>query len=152
MKLAEALQERADLNKKIQDLSDRLNQNCMVQEGEIPNEKPEKLLTELNASIKQLQKLITDINLTNCKTIVDGKSLTEIIAEKDCEAIRLAAYRKVADRASTTTYRARGTEIKIVTTISVAQLQKTADSIAKRIRLLDNTLQATNWSVELIDS
>ena len=36
MKLAEALQERADLNKKISDLQGRLNQNSLVQEGEIP--------------------------------------------------------------------------------------------------------------------
>ena len=35
MKLAEALQERADLNKKISDLQGRLNQNSLVQEGEV---------------------------------------------------------------------------------------------------------------------
>ena len=40
MKLAEALQERADLNKKISDLRGRLNQNSLVQEGEKPNEDP----------------------------------------------------------------------------------------------------------------
>ena len=40
MKLAEALQERADLNKKISDLRGRLNQNSLVQEGETPNENP----------------------------------------------------------------------------------------------------------------
>lgn len=47
MKLAEALQERADLNKKISDLQGRLNQNSLVQEGEKPNEDPIVLMQEL---------------------------------------------------------------------------------------------------------
>ena len=34
MKLAEALQERADLNRRIEQLSSRLNSNVLVQEGE----------------------------------------------------------------------------------------------------------------------
>ena len=34
MKLAEALQERADLNRKIEQLQDRLSNNVLVQEGE----------------------------------------------------------------------------------------------------------------------
>ncbi len=33
MKLAEALQERADLNRKIEQLKSRLNNNVLVQEG-----------------------------------------------------------------------------------------------------------------------
>ena len=70
MKLAEALQERADLNKKISDLQGRLNQNSLVQEGETPNENPTMLMQELEAAIARLQQLIKDINLTNCATIV----------------------------------------------------------------------------------
>ena len=43
MKLAEALQERADLNRKIEQLQDRLSNNVLVQEGEQTAEDPEKL-------------------------------------------------------------------------------------------------------------
>ena len=45
MKLAEALQERADLNRKIEQLSDRLEANVLVQEGEVPLEDPNVLKT-----------------------------------------------------------------------------------------------------------
>lgn len=38
MKLAEALQERADLNRTIQQLKERLDNNVLVQEGEQPAE------------------------------------------------------------------------------------------------------------------
>ena len=113
MKLAEALQERSDLNKKISDLRGRLNQNSLVQEGEIPNENPTVLMQELEAAITRLQQLIKDINLTNCATIIEGRSLTQIIAEKEGAIMRLSAYRALADSASAINYRARGSEIKI---------------------------------------
>ena len=151
MKLAEALQERADLNKKISDLQGRLNQNSLVQEGEIPNEDPNVLMQELEAAIARLQQIIKDINLTNCATIIEGRSLTQIIAEKEGAIMRLSAYRELADSASSINYRTRGSEIKMVTTVNVSELQKTADKISREIRTLDNLLQSTNWTVDLIE-
>ena len=151
MKLAEALQERADLNKKISDLQGRLTQNSLVQEGEAPNENPIVLMQELEGAITRLQQLIKDINLTNCETIVEGRSLTQIIAEKDGAIMRLSAYRELADSASSINYRTRGSEIKMVTTVNVSELQKTADKISREIRTLDNLLQSTNWTVDLIE-
>lgn len=52
MKLAEALQERADLNRNIEQLRSRLRNNVLVQEGEQPAEDPIKLKMELDNSIK----------------------------------------------------------------------------------------------------
>lgn len=152
MKLAEALQERADLNKKISDLRGRLNQNSLVQEGEIPNEDPKVLMQELEAAIARFQQLIKDINLTNCTTIVEGRSITEIIAEKDSAALRLSAYRTLASSAGSINFRARGSEIKLIPTVNVRDIQKEADNIAKQVRLLDNLLQSANWTTELIES
>ena len=48
MKLAVALQERADLNKKIEQLNYRLGNNAVVQDGEKTQETPEELLNELD--------------------------------------------------------------------------------------------------------
>lgn len=48
MKLAEALQERADLNRKISSLRGRLENVVLVQEGEEPVENPRELLGELD--------------------------------------------------------------------------------------------------------
>lgn len=152
MKLAEALQERADLNYKISDLELRLTQNSLVQEGEVPNENPEELLKALDQCVTRLQKLIADINLTNCKTIVEGRSITEIIAEKDSAALRLSTYRTLANSAGSINFRARGSEIKLIPTVNVKDIQKEADNIAKQVRLLDNLLQSANWTTELIES
>ena len=46
-------------------------------------------MQELEATIARLQQLIKDINLTNCATIVEGRSLTQIIAEKEGAIMRL---------------------------------------------------------------
>ena len=65
MKLAEALQERADLNRRIAQLRSRLLSNAQVQEGETPSEDPQELLTELDSCIMRLSSLMTRINLCN---------------------------------------------------------------------------------------
>ena len=62
MKIAEALIERADIQKRIEQLRDRLSSNALVQEGEEPAEDPTSLLTELdrleNVSASLLQESI----------------------------------------------------------------------------------------------
>ena len=48
MKLAEALILRSDLQKRIEQLKNRLRNNVMVQEGDRPSEEPEVLLKEFD--------------------------------------------------------------------------------------------------------
>ena len=151
MKLAEALQERADLNKKIEQLNQRIENNVLVQEGEKSQEDPNALIKELDACVERLEKLMADINLTNCETSVGGRTLTEIIARKDALSVKLSAYRDIAYEANQNTRRARNTEIKIKSQVKVSAIQKAADDIASEIRKLDNTLQETNWTTELIE-
>ncbi|MBS6861798.1 MAG: hypothetical protein DBX51_06000 [Clostridiales bacterium] len=151
MKLAEALQERADLNRSIEELKNRLSRNALVQEGEAPAEDPEKLRRELDASLARLAYLITRINLTNCRTVVDGQTLTELIAKKDTLFLKLHTYRDVVYAGSQTVHRARNTEIKVKPAISVSEWQAEVDRMAKELRRLDNKLQESNWKTELIE-
>ena len=150
MKLAEALQERADLNRRLQQLQQRLANNAIVQEGEQPAEEPQELLTELDGCIKMLEQLITRINLTNCRTQVDGESLTALLARRDALKLKLGAYRDLAYRASQVGQRASGREIKLLSAVSVPQVQKEVDALARELRLLDNSIQAANWATELM--
>lgn len=151
MKLAEALQERADLNRNIEQLQSRLNNNVLVQEGEEPAEDPQKLKEMLDESIAWLAYLIKCINQTNCQTIIDGKSLTELIAQKDALSLKIHAYKDIVYTAAQSVYRARNTEIKIKQTINVASWQAEIDQMAKNLRLLDNKLQENNWQTDLIE-
>ncbi len=150
MKIAEALQERADLNKKISHLRQSLEQNALHQDGELPAEDPNETLAELNSVIDRFEKLMSMINLTNAKTIVDGKTITEWIAKRDSLQIKSNAYDKLIHAASNVTYRASGREIKIVSSVDVKSLRKIHDSIAKEIRTVDNLIQKTNWETDLL--
>ncbi|MBR4502397.1 MAG: DIP1984 family protein [Clostridia bacterium] len=150
MKLAEALQERADLNKKISELKSRLNNCILVQEGEEPAEEPAELLNELDEAAARLEALMAAINLTNSRTKVEGKTLTQLIARKDALSVQLAAYRELVYTAGQNTSRARGTEIRVKALLKAADLQKKADQLAKEIRQLDNLLQENNWKTKLI--
>lgn len=151
MKLAEALQERADLNRRIEQLRYRLNNNVLVQEGEKPLEDPAALLEELESSFTRLEWLIARINLTNCAVKVEGRSLTELIARRDVLSLRAEAYRRLVEEASQNTHRATRAEIKILSAVDVPALQRQADDASRELRLLDNTLQATNWTADLME-
>ena len=152
MKLAEALQERADLNRKIAELTDRLRTNALVQEGEKPLEDPAALLKELDKATARLGKLMAQINLTNSTAVVEGRTITERLAERDALTLQLSSYRSLIEAASQSTRRARGTEIKILPTVDVAVLQKKADAMAKKLRENDNLLQQANWTTDLQES
>lgn len=151
MKLAEALQERADLNRKIEQLRNRLGNNVLVQEGERTAEDPEKLKQELDSAIERLANLIVYINLTNCSTQIEGQTLTELIAKKDTLLIKIAGYKDIVSVASQSSYRARNTEIKIRPAIRVSEWQTEIDTMSKTLRLLDNKLQECNWKTDLIE-
>lgn len=151
MKLAEALQERADLNRRIEQLRNRLNSNALVQEGEKSAEEPEQLLKELDGCVVRLEELMARINRTNGETMVEGKTLTQLLARKDALMVRLTAYRDLVNTASQTARRATRSEIKIFSTINVQDKQRMADEMARELRLLDNKLQATNWTTELLE-
>ncbi|MBQ8646650.1 MAG: DIP1984 family protein [Oscillospiraceae bacterium] len=150
MKLAEALQERAALNRQIAQLSARLCANALVQEGESPAEDPAELLVELERCTSRLETLMARINHTNCATLSDGESLTDLLARRDCLNLRLDALRSFTHEASQTVRRARGTEIRILSTMNVKALQKQTDDLSGMLRRLDNRIQAVNWSTELL--
>ena len=149
MKLAEALQERAELNRRIADLRSRLADNALVQEGERPAEDPAELMAELDRCVAALEERIARINLVNCRTWVGGKTLTELLARRDCLTVQIGAYRDLLSTASQTARRARGTEIKVLSTVNVAQLQKQVDAMSHELRTLDNTIQQANWTTEM---
>ena len=74
-----------------------------------------------------------------------------MIARKDALSLKLSIYRQLVNTAGNIAYRARSTEIKIIAAVPVSEIQKQVDRIAKELRMLDNKLQETNWTTELIE-
>ena len=149
MKLAEALNQRADLQKRIAQLRERLANNVKVQEGDEPAENPEDLFRELEGSLKQLKDMIVSINRTNQETLWEGKTLTEMIAEKDVLSMHLSTLRAALDAANVRSDRYSRNEIKFIRTVDVNNLQKKVDDLSKGLRELDSKLQQANWMTDL---
>lgn len=151
MKLAEALSIRKDLQKRIQQIGRSLEDNVKVQEGEEPAEKPEELLKELDECLNKLEDLILRINFTNVKTINEaGKTLTQLMAEKDVLTLRINTMRGAYEKASTQRDRYSRSEIKMLTTINVKQLRKQIDEYSIQLRKLDMEIQSMNFQTELV--
>ena len=150
MKLAEALQLRSDLQKRMEQLAGRLYDNATVQEGESPAEDPAALLAEYEDCAAQLEDLTARINRTNCGTQTEKGTLTELLARRDCLKKRVETYRNFLTSASSLTRRATRSEIKICSTVSVPEYRKKADALSRELRETDNAIQAANWTTELL--
>lgn len=149
MKLAEALILRKDLQTRLMILEERLMNAAQVQEGDQPAEDPQELLLELDRMTGELQSLITRINLTNSNSTLDGKTVTELLAQRDMLGRKAGILRDLANTAGQLVQRVRGAEIKIISTVNVADIRKQADEAAKALRELDTRLQGFNWTTDL---
>ena len=151
MKLAEALIKRADHQKRIEQLKQRLLKNAKVQEGDKPAEKPEALIADVEELSKGLTQLIQQINKTNSATkFQDDLTIADAIALRDILKLRYNIYRELAQAATITQQRYSKSEVKFQSTVNVAEIQNKADDLAKEIRELDAKIQAQNWQIDLV--
>src|ERR1043165_3568928 len=110
MKIAEALALRADLQKRLEQLKQRLVKNARIQEGDKPEEDPVELQAELEKSAQQLTVIIQRINRTNATARLGDRTMADALAERDVLKIRYNAYRELANAASTSQNRTTRSE------------------------------------------
>jgi len=151
MKVAEGLALRADLQRRLEQLKQRLIKNARVQEGDQPAEPPDELQTEFEGCARELVSLIQRINRTNASSQLGAGTLADVLAERDILKLRGATFRELAAAASTTHSRTTRSEVKFVSTVSVAIVQRKADDLAKELRQLDTRIQEADWKTELLD-
>lgn len=151
MKVAEALALRADQQRRLAQLRQRLVKSARIQEGDSPEEDPVQLQSELEKSAQELTLLIQRINRTNSAAQFGSHTLADALAERDVLKIRYEAYRELATAASTTQARMTRSEVKFISTVSVAAIQRKADDLAKEYRELDTRIQEADWMTTLLD-
>jgi hypothetical protein len=108
-------------------------------------------MKELDGCLNKLEDLIWRINLTNVKTFDEtGKTLTQLMAEKDVLTLRISTLRNTFERASSQQERYSRSEIKMVTIVDVKQLSHQIDEYSAKLRKLDIAIQTLNFQTELI--
>ncbi len=152
MKIAEALMLRADAQNRLHELQNRLTRVAKVQEGDTPAEDPTELLRELDRTASQLERLIKQINRSNAATEIDeGRTMTDALAERDVLMSKRGVLQALVNVAAQQQTRYGNTEIRMVTTVDVAVLQKQVDDLARDYRELDSLIQQQNWLIDLIE-
>ncbi|MGG4402229.1 DIP1984 family protein [Paenibacillus amylolyticus] len=152
MRLAEALVLRADEQKKIAQLKQRLERVVKVQEGEQPAEDPQLLMIDLENTIRNLTVLVKKINKTNAQTdFTAGVTLADALAERDGIMQERASFNEVLQNASIRQDRYSRSEVKYERTVNIADIQQKVDSLSKSYRELDFKIQEKNWTIDLIE-
>jgi hypothetical protein len=156
VKVAEALAERADAMRRVEQLRSRIVGSARFQEGEEPAEDAGALLLEAGHLLERLELLIRQINRTNALAEIEpGVTVSDALARRDVLRLRHAVISSAADASAG---RDRGghvrqlrSELKMLSALPVAELRAQADGLARDIRELDVRIQRSNWEVDLVD-
>jgi hypothetical protein len=153
MKLSKALIERAELQRQNRHIIRHLQENVRLPEDDEPTASIENLMEQYEANMGRLSELIRRINKTNCLTEMDGGTITDAIARRDCLSSHIHSYQEIYD--SVTSHdRSRfdngEIRVKYVRHLDSRILKDKIDSLSKAFRLLDSALQEKNWATELL--
>ncbi len=138
MKLAEALLLRADRNRTLEQLTQRIQVSARYQEGEKPPEDARDLVAAASAVLDELETLIRDINRTNSGTVMaDNRTVTDALAERDVLRLRYSMLKASAEAASgapqqTGFIRSTRSELKYMRALDVKGLRQQASDVARR--------------------
>lgn len=150
MKLAEALAERAQLQRNLEEIKNRLCASVRFRQGEDRLEDPVALLDTLDRTTGSLRDLLARINRTNLGVTTDnGQSLTDLIASRDAALSRFkvckAAWEKLSgeDR----TYYSEAPVMQRAVTPAV--LRERMDQAGAEWHRLNRTIQRLNWQADL---
>lgn len=151
MKLAEALIQRSDCKKRLEQLSDRLIKCAKVQEGDNPPESPKELLEEIEHVTKELENLIILINRTNSTVKYDDNfTLSEALTKRDTIWTKRSILKNLIENARITQNRYSKSEVRFQSTVNISQIQNEVDRLAKEFRVIDTKVQGINWTTNLV--
>lgn len=150
MKLAEALIERADLQKRLQELRIQITSNLQVEEGEKPEETVKELMRQFEEMSERLTSLVDLINRTNSQIDTPKGKISYLLARRDSLAQIKNQYQNLAGHTSPMRYGRSKEDVKYVLTFSPKEMRKKADALAKEHRELDTFIQGLNWTTELL--
>ena len=152
MKIAEALILRADCQRRVAELKNRIVTNALVQEGEAPAEDPQTLIEEHERVATDLLLLVQLINATNSATTVEeNQTMTDALALRDSLRLRHKMFEALAATAASRGDRYSRAEIKSIPTIAVSAIRPRMDAIAREFRALDTKIQSMNWQIDLLE-
>ncbi|MDR1978971.1 MAG: DIP1984 family protein [Synergistaceae bacterium] len=150
MKLAEALLQRSEYQKKIENLQSRILVNIKVQDNDKPLEDPNVLIKEAFDLITRLGALINKINSRNNAVLLPNeKTISEAIVERDMLMKQRNLLTAITGKAQEKDHRLTHAEVKMNVVISQSETQRQIDELSQKFRELDTQIQGINWTTDL---
>lgn len=158
MKLGEALTLRAYQAQQLNDLRQRIARNATVQEGDSASENAQALIDEFAQLSEEHSRLLVRINRTNA-TVQPGtmpggaedEFLLETLQRREHLRRRKNTLESAIQAASTSgTLRYMRSELKLISTLDVAALQRQIEELTEQIRQVDAAIQSVNWSTDVL--
>lgn len=144
--LAEALNECAEAQRRVGDLSKRIADNARGYERARPPEDAQALLHQAIEVSERIRTLTLAIDATKATTrLPDGTTVGEALAQRDALDRRMGLVSSAADSASPDSS-SIGCEVAM---LDVAALRAEADRLAVQRRALDAEIQRINWTTEV---
>ena len=152
MKLAEALIERAGLQKQNRAIVRHIEENVRLVEDEELAVSIDNLMRQYEENMDRLSELIKRINKTNSLTEMNGGTITDVIARRDCLNSQISAYGDIYDNAISHDRHHHNNEprVKYIRHINCKELKDRIDHLSQEFRQLDTALQGKNWTVDLM--
>lgn len=153
MLLAEALAERARLQRQLAEVQSRMSRSMRVVEGDEPEDDVQALLAEGRELTGGIARLVSAINRTNVQAEVEpGVCVADLIAEREALQSRRQFVQAAVD-AARGGYRSRSREELRETAQldaeAVRALRREVDALAQQWRSMDLRIQAANFTTEL---
>lgn len=96
------------------------------------------------------RRTITRINKTNAETLDGEDTLTALIVRRDCMRMKIDIMRDFLEEARDLADRSMRSEIKVKSTVPVAEKRKEVDKLSQELRNLDSRIQQKNWLTDLL--
>lgn len=151
MKLADALAERAHLQRHLEEAKNRLCASVRFRQGEEKLEDPVALMDTIDATAESLRDLLARINRTNlAASASDGRSLTDLIAARDAALVRHKAFRAAWERISGEDRNCYSETPLMTRAVAPNVLRERMERAGTEWHKLNRLIQRLNWEVELV--
>jgi len=150
LKLAETLNLRGDLTRKITMLKKRLRAVCSVQEGTTPADSAEDLIAEIFEVIERVHALEVVVHHANIALrMTDGSICMEVLAQREQLRAKRGVLTDAIDLANPERSYYSNREIRFLPGLDVKTVSKRADALAAEIHRLNTRIQQHNWATEV---
>ena len=151
MKIAEALSRVKALKGRLSRLFSLAAANLYHVEGETPEFSASALLAEWWETAKELRGLMVALQRTNHRVrLPSGLTLAEALLEMADLRSRAAQYERLVQAKPQNQY-LRDERVVYRTAIPADRLVQTVEEATAAIRALDNEIQRTNWTNDLVE-